>query len=121
MEIGCPQLFPDGCRTWHGGVGSRKALKFFSTQCCCDEPPALHLILQLRIPVVFYQLVPLSPGEISLHTQHQAQDNSSLLLHPPVASLPGCPGHSFPRAQHHSRLCVPAIAVCHPGMCYPGD
>lgn len=91
-------------------MGSRKALKFFSAQ-CCDETPALHLVLQLRIPVVSYKLVLPSTDGISLvvpctpGTNHR--DNSSLLLHPPVASFQAVqdthfPGLSIPPVWHCS-------------------
>lgn len=121
MEIGYSQPFPDGCRTWHGGMGSGKELKFFSSQSCCDEPPALHLVLQLRIPVVSYKLVLPSIGGISLVVPCTPSTNNRTALTSTRCFLPGCPGHSFPRAQHRSSLCGPGIAVCHPGMHCPGD
>lgn len=55
-----------------------------------------------------------------LHTQHQPQDNSSLLLHPPVASLQAV------QATHFSGLsttpaCVALALFCHLGVCCLGD
>lgn len=78
-------------------MGSRKALKFFSSQCRWDEHPTLHLILQLRIPVVSLQVGPtLDFFGGALHTQHQTWDSSSLLLHPPVASFQAVQATHFP-------------------------
>lgn len=105
-------------------MGSGKALKFFCSQCCCDEPPPLHLVLQLKIPVVSYKLVLPSTGAIHWWCPAHPVPTTGQLFPAPTSTrcfLPGCPGHSFPRAQHHSSLCGPGIAVCCPGMLCSGD